>query len=132
MPDTSPHARLDGKVALITGAAQGIGEATARLFAERGAAGLLLSDRNADKGEAVAKSIGPIARFVEADLQDLPAVRRLVPAAEEAFGRLDILCNVGASTERGTLLNTDEVLYERIMAVNLRAPFFLMQDAPGR
>ena len=121
--------RLDGKVALITGAAQGIGEATARLFAERGAGGILLTDRNAEKGEAVAASLGPSARFIAADLQDLVAVRQLVPAAEAAFGRLDIVCNIAASTERGTILDTDPELYERILAVNLRAPFFVMQDA---
>jgi NAD(P)-dependent dehydrogenase (short-subunit alcohol dehydrogenase family) len=120
---------LNGKVALITGAAQGIGEATARLFAERGLSGLLLTDRNAEKGEAVARSLGSLARFVAADLQHLDAVRQLVPAAEAAFGRLDILCNVAASTERGSILDTDPELYERILAVNLRAPFFLMQDA---
>lgn len=129
MTDTSSLLRFDGRVALVTGAAQGIGEATARLLAERGAAGLLLTDRNAEKGEAVAGSLGGIAKFVATDLQDLAAVRRLVPAAEAAFGRLDILCNVAASTERGSLLDTDAALYERILAVNLRAPFFLMQDA---
>lgn len=129
MTDTSDFSRLDGKVALITGAAQGIGEATARLFAARGAAGLLLTDRNAEKGEAVAASLPVPATFVAADLEDLPAVRTLVPAAETAYGRLDILCNIAASTERGSIIDTDEVLYERILGVNLRAPFFLMQDA---
>ena len=97
-------AMLDGKVALVTGAAQGIGEATARLFAERGIKGLLLTDRNADQGEAVAKSLGGIARFVAADLANLGDVQKLVPAAEAAFGRLDILCNIAASTERGSIL----------------------------
>jgi NAD(P)-dependent dehydrogenase (short-subunit alcohol dehydrogenase family) len=129
MSEPSSLSRLDGKVALVTGAAQGIGEATARILAERGVAGLLLTDRNAEKGEAVARSLGKVARFVAADLAELSAVRRLVPAAQEAFGRLDILCNVAGSTERGSILNTDEVLYDRILAVNLKAPFFLMQDA---
>jgi NAD(P)-dependent dehydrogenase (short-subunit alcohol dehydrogenase family) len=121
--------RLDGKVALITGAAQGIGEATARLFAERGIRNLLLTDRNAEKGEAVASSLGGTAKFVAADLANLMDVQKLVPAAETEFGRLDILCNVAASTERGSILDTDPQLFDRILAINLRSPFFLMQDA---
>lgn len=121
--------RLDGKVALVTGAAQGIGEATARQLATRGIAGLILTDRNAEKGEAVVKSLGVPARFVAADLADLDAVRRLVSTAEERFGRLDILCNVAGNTERGTILDTDQALFDRMIEVNLRAPFFLMQDA---
>lgn len=129
MTEPSSHSRLDGKVALITGAAQGVGEATARLFAERGIRGMLLTDRNAEKGQAVAKSMGHVAKFVAADLQHASAVSQLVPACEAEFGRLDILCNVAAITDRGTILNTDLELYERVMAVNLRAPFFLMQDA---
>jgi NAD(P)-dependent dehydrogenase (short-subunit alcohol dehydrogenase family) len=128
MSEPTNHWRFDGKVALITGAAQGIGEATARLFALRGVAGLLLTDRNTEKGEAVAASLDVPTKFVAADLQNLPAVRGLVPAAEAVFGRLDVLCNVAASTERGSILDTDEALYERILGVNLRAPFFLMQD----
>jgi NAD(P)-dependent dehydrogenase (short-subunit alcohol dehydrogenase family) len=129
VPDPFALSKLDGKVALITGAAQGIGEATARVFAERGIAGLLLCDRNAEKGEAVARSLGSIAKFVAADLANLIDVQKLVPAAETAFGRLDILCNVAASTERGSILDTYPELYDRILAINLRAPFFLMQDA---
>lgn len=122
-------APFHGKVALITGAAQGIGEATARILAERGIAGLILTDRNAEKGEAVAKSMPVPAHFVAADLADVASILKLVPAAEEKFGRLDVLCNVAGNTERGTILDTDPELFDRIIAINLRAPFFLMQDA---
>jgi NAD(P)-dependent dehydrogenase (short-subunit alcohol dehydrogenase family) len=125
-PDPS---RLDGKIALVTGAAQGIGEATARLFVERGIAGLVLTDRNAEKGRAVAKALAIPTRFIPADLADMVSLRALVPAAESEFGRLDILCNVAGNTERGSILDADLALFDRMIAVNLRAPFFLMQDA---
>jgi NAD(P)-dependent dehydrogenase (short-subunit alcohol dehydrogenase family) len=52
-----------------------------------------------------------------------------VPAAERAFGRLDILCNVAGLTDRGSILDTGLDLFDRMFAVNVRAPFFLMQDA---
>ena len=132
MSDTAPLSRLDGKVAIVTGAAQGIGEATARLFAERGIAGLLLIDRNEEKGRAVTRSLyeqGTRAELLVADLADPAQVARVVPATERVFGRLDILCNIAGSTERGSILNTDQALFDRIFAINVRAPFFLMQDA---
>ena len=129
MTDPFSSSRLDGKVALVTGAAQGIGEAVARLFAARGIRGMLLTDRNADKGQAVANSMADKAKFVAADLQFPSAVSQLVPAAMAEFGRLDILCNVAAITDRGTILNTDLEQFDRMIAINLRAPFFLIQDA---
>lgn len=123
--------RLDGKVALITGAAQGIGEATARLFAERGIAGLFLVDRQEDKGEAVASSLRSTAptHFLVADLADAASVERIVPAADAAFGRIDILVNVAGLTDRGGIWDTSVELWDRMFAVNVRAPFFLMQGA---
>jgi NAD(P)-dependent dehydrogenase (short-subunit alcohol dehydrogenase family) len=123
---------LDGKVAVITGGSQGLGESVAREFAARGARGLLLTGRNRDRGEAVATSLRSAtcdARFHVADLVDLTAVKTIIPACEAAFGRVDILVNVAGDTDRGTIFDTTPELYERIMAVNLRAPFFLIQDA---
>ena len=123
---------LHGKVAIVTGGSQGLGEAIAREFAGRGVHGLLLTGRNAARGEAVAESlraVGCDARFHRLDLADLDAVRQVVPAAEAAFGHLDILVNAAGDTDRGTIFDTSPALYERIMAVNLRAPFFLIQDA---
>ena len=123
---------LTGKVALVTGATQGLGEAIAREFGERGASGLLLTGRNAERGARVVDTLqraGCRIVFHAADLADLDAVRQLVPAAETAFGRLDILVNAAGDTDRGTICDTSPELYERIMAVNLRAPFFLIQDA---
>lgn len=123
---------LRGKVAVITGGSQGLGEAIAREFAERGASGLFLTGRNQNRGDAVARSLWSEnckAHFHVADLADLDAVRTIIPACKTALGRVDILVNVAGDTDRGTIFDTTPELYERIMAVNLRAPFFLIQDA---
>lgn len=123
---------LTGKVAVVTGASQGLGEAIAREFADRGVSGLLLTGRSRERGEAVAGSLRSAtcdARFHAADLADLESVRTIVPTAESSFGRVDVLVNAAGDTDRGTIFETSPELYERIMAVNLRAPFFLIQDA---
>ena len=123
---------LTGKVAIVTGGSQGLGEAVAREFQARGIASLLLTGRNRERGEAVARDLrnaGCDVRFHAADLSDLDQVKSIVPAAEAAFGRLDILVNAAGDTDRGSILETTPELYERIMAVNLRAPFFLIQGA---
>lgn len=123
---------LTGKVAVVTGGTQGLGEAIAREFAARGIEALLITGRNGARGAAVAESLrgtGCEALFHAADLSDLAAVRQIVPAAERAFGRVDILVNAAGDTDRGSITETTPELYERIMAVNLRAPFFLIQDA---
>ncbi len=132
MTDPFAASRLDGKIALVTGAAQGIGESAARLLAARGAAGIVLVDRNRERGEAVAADLaaaGTPAVFVHADLAVPAEVDAVVPAAQKAFGRLDILANVAGITDRGTILDTDLALFDRMFAVNVRAPFFLMQGA---
>src|SRR6185295_15988532 len=98
--------QFKGKVAVVTGGTQGLGETIARLFAERGAAGLVIVGRNKKRGKAVADDLtkgGCKTVFVAADLADLPAARKIVPAAEKAFGRLDVLVNAAAITDRGTL-----------------------------
>jgi NAD(P)-dependent dehydrogenase (short-subunit alcohol dehydrogenase family) len=123
---------LTGKVAIVTGGTQGLGEATARLFVERGAAGIVICGRNAAKGEKVRgalETMGADTVYVEADLGNLDDVRKVVQAADTSFGRVDCLVNIAAITDRGTILDTSPELYERMFAVNVRAPFFLMQDA---
>ena len=72
MSDSFELGRFTGKVAVVTGAAQGIGEATARLLAARGAAGLVLSDRQADKGKAVAASISATLPWCTAAQPEMP------------------------------------------------------------
>jgi NAD(P)-dependent dehydrogenase (short-subunit alcohol dehydrogenase family) len=132
MSDAYSHSSVAGQVAVVTGGAQGIGEATARLLAARGAAGVVLVDRRRDKGEAVAKSLseaGTKTLFIEADLAVHAEVQRVIPAVDAAFGRVDIVCNIAGLTDRGTLLDTDLELFDKMFAINVRAPFFLLQDA---
>jgi NAD(P)-dependent dehydrogenase (short-subunit alcohol dehydrogenase family) len=131
MSDPYALSSFAGKVAVVTGGAQGIGEATARLLAARGAAGIVLVDRRIEKGEAVAASLnaaGTKAIFVAADLSDPAAVARVIPAADKAFGRVDLLANVAGLTDRGSIFDTDQALFDVMFAVNVRAPFFLIQD----
>ncbi len=125
-------ASMDGKIAVVTGGTQGLGETTARLFAERGAGGLVICGRNAERGEAVAADIsakGCKTVFVKADLGDLDQCRTVIAAADEAFGRVDTLVNAAAITDRGTILDTSPELFDSMFAINVRAPFFLIQDA---
>jgi NAD(P)-dependent dehydrogenase (short-subunit alcohol dehydrogenase family) len=128
----SDTSSLGGKVAVVTGSTQGLGEATARLFAKRGAAGIVVTGRNAERGKAVAaalKGLGAKAVFVAADVGKVAGCRKIIAAADKAFGRLDILVNAAALTERGSIWDTSPDLFDRMMAVNVRAPFFLMQEA---
>ena len=132
MSDAYSHSSVAGQVAVVTGGAQGIGEATARLLAARGAAGVVLVDRRRDKGEAVAASLneaGTKTIFIETALAIHDQVKRVIPAVDAAFGRVDIVCNIAGLTDRGTLLDTDLELFDRMFAINVRAPFFLLQDA---
>ena len=132
MSDAYALSSFAGKVAVVTGGAQGIGEATARLLAARGAAGIVLVDRRVEKGEAVAASLnaaGTKTIFVAADLADPAAVARVIPAADKAFGRVDLLANIAGLTDRGSIFDTDLALFDVMFAVNVRAPFFLIQDA---
>ena len=121
-----------GQYAVITGGTQGMGEAVARLFAARGAAGLVICGRNKAKGEAVAASLtkgGCKTLYVEADLAEVEDCRKIIATADKAFGKLHVLANCAGYTDRGTILDTSPELFDQMFAVNVRAPFFLMQDA---
>jgi NAD(P)-dependent dehydrogenase (short-subunit alcohol dehydrogenase family) len=124
--------QLDGKIAVITGGTQGLGEAIARLLVARGAEGVVITGRNPARGERVRaelEAMGAKAVFVPAELAELDQVRGIMARCDAAFGRVDCLVNAAAITERGTILDTSPELFDRMHAVNVRAPFFLIQDA---
>jgi NAD(P)-dependent dehydrogenase (short-subunit alcohol dehydrogenase family) len=124
-------ANLNGKIAIVTGGSQGLGEAIARLFGERGAAGLVICGRNAKRGEGVASEIsaaGCPTVFVQADLANVADCRKVVAKAEERFGRVDALVNAAGLSDRGNIFDTTEERFNEIFNVNVRAPFFLIQE----
>jgi NAD(P)-dependent dehydrogenase (short-subunit alcohol dehydrogenase family) len=123
---------LEGKTAVVTGSTQGLGEAIAHLFAERGVAGLVVTGRNEKNGARVKAALeakGVKTVFVRADLAVMEDTGKIVAAADRAFGRVDILVNSAGLTDRGTIWDTQPELFDRIFAINVRAPFFLMQHA---
>jgi NAD(P)-dependent dehydrogenase (short-subunit alcohol dehydrogenase family) len=130
--DTYRLSSLEGKIAIVTGGTQGLGEATAHLFADRGLKGAVICGRNAGNGEKVKAALekkGVKTVFVKADLAKVDDSRAVVAAADKAFGRADVLVNVAGMTDRGTIWDTSPELFDTMFAINVRAPFFLMQDA---
>ncbi len=120
---------LSGMVVLVTGGSQGVGAAIARLAASSGAEGLVLTGRDAARGQSVADSLGVPAIFVAADLGDPEAPAAVAGAALARFGRIDGLVNAAGITDRGSVLTGDAGLWDRLFAVNARAPYLLMQAA---
>lgn len=114
---------LQGKVAIVTGAAQGMGEATARLFADAGAK-VVVADFNREKGEQVVAEIvanGGDAFFVAVDVSKGPAVKAMVDATVEHYGRLDVAVNNAALTpDQAPIHEFDEDYWDRVMSVDLK------------
>ena len=120
------------KIAVITGSTQGLGEAIARLFAERGLSGLIICGRNRAKGEKLCKEFNTgnlKAYFVEADLDKEKDCKAIIAEADKRFGRVDVLVNVAGFTERGSIWDASTEHWNKMMNVNVRAPFLLIQGA---
>lgn len=119
--------RLNGKVALVTGGAGGIGSAIVRRFTQEGAR-VLIVDIDESGGRQLEQSV-PGSRFIAADLTQANIPAQTVAAAVEHFGRLDILVNNAGITHAANFLELTEADFDRVMALNLRAYFTLGQAA---
>jgi NAD(P)-dependent dehydrogenase (short-subunit alcohol dehydrogenase family) len=121
---------LAGKVIIISGGSQGLGEAIARKAAAEGAAGLLLTGRSGERGRRLAGELGAAgtrSEFIEVDVTD-PAMPTIVErACREHFGTAHGLVNVAAATSRATLFGDTPEHFDVQMAINVKAPYFLIQ-----
>ncbi|MFV0306676.1 MAG: SDR family NAD(P)-dependent oxidoreductase [Desertimonas sp.] len=117
---------LDGRVAIITGAARGQGAAEAQLLAAHGAQ-VVLTDVLVDEGRATAAAIGPAALFVTHDVATEAGWTEVVEATLAAFGRIDVLVNNAAISRAFKLEDTDPELYDQLYAINQRGVFLGMR-----
>jgi 3-oxoacyl-[acyl-carrier protein] reductase len=117
--------RLQGKVALVTGAAAGFGEAIARLFVAEGAK-VLLADLDGAKAQLLAEALGPAARAVACDVSQQADVQAAVAACVESFGTPDVVVNNAGTTHRNqSMLDVDEATFDRVFAVNVKSIFHM-------
>ena len=117
--------KLKGKVALITGAAQGIGKSIALLLAQNGA-NIVVSDINLERAEETAReieSIGSKAMAVKVDVANLKEVEQMVEAVLEKFGKIDILVNNAGITRDKLILRMTEEDWDAVLNVNLKGTF---------
>lgn len=120
--------RLKDKVALVTGAARGIGFACAEAFAREGAK-VMLADLDREAIAAAAAKIGSAASSIACDVSSKAAVDRAVAATVEAFGRLDILVANAGIVHAAEFLDLEEADFDRVLAVNLKGVFLAGQAA---
>jgi meso-butanediol dehydrogenase/(S,S)-butanediol dehydrogenase/diacetyl reductase len=126
---TSRSARLQGRTVLITGAAGGIGAACARRLAAEGAR-LLLADLDGGAAEKLAQELGQAS--IQADVTRAGDIERMVETAWQRWGRLDVLFNNAGIIQAKPLLDLSETDWDRMMDVNLKAVFFVLQAVARR
>jgi 3-oxoacyl-[acyl-carrier protein] reductase len=123
--------RLEGKIALVTGASQGIGEAIARRFAAEGAV-VLCAARSADRLSALAASIqsaGGRGRAITLDVSDASSIAAAMKEIAEKEGRLDVLVNNAGITEDNLILRMTKDSWDRVLNTNVTGAFLLSQAA---
>lgn len=122
-------ARLEGKVALITGAASGLGEGAAKRFSEEGAR-VVVADIQEDKGRALVRALGVSARFVTCDVTEEADIAAAVDFAVSEFGQLDCMINnAGVVGAIGSIIDTSAEAFDRTMAILSRGVFLGIKHA---
>lgn len=113
---------MDNKVAIITGGAKGIGESSSRLFVEAGY-NVAILDTDAQAGEQLAEALGESATFYVCDVASAAEVSKAISDVMTHYGRIDVLVNNAGILGYGTLTETSDELWDRIMRVNLKGAF---------
>lgn len=115
--------RLGGKVCIVTGGGSGIGRASCLLFAQEGGK-VVVADKSLDAAESVANEVGDAAIALRTDVSDSQSVRAMLKQTVDRFGRLDVLVNNAGYGITGSVVETDEDDWDRLMAVNLNGVFY--------
>ena len=120
--------RLENKVAVITGGARGMGEATARLFAQEGAI-TIIADVLADEGEKLAAELGGAAMFKRLDVTDESGWEQLVAEVLDRYGRIDALVNNAGVVHFAEITNISAADIDRVYSINVKGPLLGMKHA---
>lgn len=115
--------RMTGKVALVTGGAEGIGATVGRMIVAEGGS-VMLCDVQIDKAKALAEELGESAAAFELDVRELDQWHAAVEATVETFGKLTVLCNIAGISEPGNVVDVDLDSWQRTIDINLVGPFY--------
>ncbi|MEJ2747739.1 MAG: SDR family oxidoreductase [Anaerolineae bacterium] len=129
MSENATNSPLAGKIAIVTGAGQGIGALTAQTLAKAGAK-IAVNDLNPDRAERIAATIrvaGGDAAAITADISNKFQCSHLVDSTRREWGQVDILINNAAIKPGSSIIKTDEFEWQRVMDVNLKGTFFMSQ-----
>jgi NAD(P)-dependent dehydrogenase (short-subunit alcohol dehydrogenase family) len=127
----SDRSLFNDRYFVVTGSTQGLGAQVAELLVNRGAAGVVICGRSEAKGQLLASRLskkGCSVIFVQANLGAVDDCRRVIATAKQAFGALHGLVNCAALTDRGSILDTTPELFDSMFNLNVKAPFFLIQE----
>lgn len=126
----SEKKKFSNEIVLVTGGTQGLGRSIAKLFVQEGTRTIIITGRNENNANKVIKELeflGAKAFFIKAELSDLKQCSNLIEEIDKKFGKINVLINSAALTDRGTILSTTPELFNKMININVRAPFFLIQ-----